>query len=94
MQEREFFGLRDFYRLGYYILVYVSDFKTFVSLIKMLYYMCEKTDLPPTWPQLEHAIKRNFGGLESDKWNPYNEFTKHIQMSHNPPDLKNIAPEV
>lgn len=64
------------------------------SLIKMLYYMCEKTDLPLTWPQLKHAIKRNFGGLEPDDWNPYDEFTKQIQMGHDLPDLTNIPEEV
>ena len=30
----------------------------------MLYWMCDKSNLPPTGPQLQHAIKRNFGGLE------------------------------
>ena len=32
------------------------------SLVKMLYWMCEKTQSDPTNKQLEHAIKRNFGG--------------------------------
>ena len=32
------------------------------SLIKMLYWMCERCDRPPTGRQFEHAIKRNFGG--------------------------------
>ena len=73
---------------------YCFDSCDVISLIKMLYFMCEKTDLPPTWPQLEHAIKRNFGGMESDEWNPYDEFTKQIQMSRERPDLANIAPEV
>ena len=56
--------------------------------------MCEKTDRHPTWPQIEHAIKRNFGGLEPETWNPYDEFTKQIQMSREPPDLTNIEKEV
>ena len=60
----------------------------------MLYYMCEKSDLPLTCPQLEHAIRRNFGGLESDSWSPYEEFAKQIEMSSDPPDLTNIAKEV
>lgn len=39
------------------------------SLIKMLYWMCERTSglhvsTVPTSAQLEHAIKRNFGGKE------------------------------
>ncbi len=32
------------------------------SLIKMLYWMCERCHRPPTGRQLEHVIKRNFGG--------------------------------
>ena len=40
----------------------------------MLYAMCQKSKDKPTWPQLEHAIKRNFGGLETEKLNPFNEF--------------------
>ena len=48
------------------------------SLIKMLYYMCEQSGVAPTWPQLEHAIKRNFGGLESVDCNPFEEFKKQI----------------
>ena len=30
----------------------------------MLYWMCEKTQSDPTSAELEHAIKRNFGGSE------------------------------
>ena len=36
-------------------------FFTYSSLVKMLYWMCEKTLSDPTNKQLEHAIKRNFG---------------------------------
>ena len=87
-QEREFFGLRDFYRLDFTI----YDLYCFVlSLIKMLYYMCERSGRPPTWPQLEHAIKRNFGGLESEKLKPFREFEKLIAMSR---ELPECSPEV
>lgn len=72
----------------------ITNFCSFYSMIKMLYYMCKKTELPLTWPQLEHAIRRNFGGLESDKCKPYEEFTKQIPMSHDAPDLSNIPPNV
>ena len=47
----------------------------------MLYHMCEESKRPPTWPQLEHAIKRNFSGLESEELNPFEEFSKLIPMS-------------
>ncbi|XP_050390801.2 E3 ubiquitin-protein ligase RNF213 [Patella vulgata] len=47
-QEREFFGLRDFY-----------------SLVKMVYSFAENNTETPCWHQLEHCIRRNFGGLDS-----------------------------
>ena len=53
----------------------------------MLYYMCKKSGLPPTWPQLEHAIRRNFGGLESEEWDPFMEFEKQIFMDKNLPEV-------
>jgi hypothetical protein len=54
-------------------------------MIKMLYYMCEKSKRPLTWPQLEHAIRRNFGGLESKNFNPFQEFEKVINMNRDLP---------
>ena len=55
------------------------------SLIKMLYWMCEKSKgLPLTWPQMMHAIMRNFGGLKSDEWDPFEEFRRRLKMSEKP----------
>ena len=51
------------------------------SLIKMLYYMCNQTGLPPSNAQLEHAVKRNFSGLESDVLDPYEIFMRHMPRS-------------
>ena len=48
-QNREFFGLRDFY-----------------SLVKMLFAFCQATRQCPTWRQLEHSVRRNFGGQEQE----------------------------
>ena len=49
------------------------------SLIKMLYWMCNNSSgYTLTGRQLEHAIKRNFGGMESEKLNPWEEFQKQI----------------
>ena len=63
------------------------------SLVKMLYWMCEKSNLPPTGPQLKHAICRNFGGMESDELDTLEEFQRYIP-SRGPPDLKSIPGEV
>ena len=57
------------------------------SLIKMLYYMCDKSGRPPTSRQLEHAIRRNFGGLESDDWSPFQEFARLIPMDQEIPEV-------
>ena len=56
----------------------------------MLYSMCEKSNNPPTWPQLEHAIKRNFGGLESTELDPVKIFTDKLPRRREPPDLTGI----
>ena len=42
--------------------------------------MCEDSKSPPTKIQLEHAIRRNFGGMESDSWNPFDEFKEIVEM--------------
>ena len=34
------------------------------SLVKMVFSFAEKSKQPPTWFEMLHAIKRNFGGLE------------------------------
>ncbi|KAK3585590.1 hypothetical protein CHS0354_036776 [Potamilus streckersoni] len=57
--------LREFYGL-----------RDFYSLIKMIYSFCEKSRKVPTWHQLLHAIKRNFGGLNTV--NPVETFTKRL----------------
>ena len=63
------------------------------SLIKMLYWLCEKSDRYPTWPQLEHVIRRNFGGLEDEGFVPLEEFRKRMP-NREIPDLALIPPEV
>ena len=44
----------------------------------MLYWMCDNSRMPPTWPQLEHAIKRNFSGLKDEHLDPMKEFEKNL----------------
>ena len=64
------------------------------SLIKMLYWMVDKSGNPPTWPQLEHAIKRNFGGLESTELDPVKIFMDKLPCRREPPDLFGVPEEV
>ena len=53
-----------------------------VSLIKMLYWMCKETEGKRLqWPQIKHAIMRNFGGLESTRVNPLDEFKRQLKLS-------------
>ena len=63
------------------------------SLVKMLYWMCENSNLPPTGPQLKHAICRNFGGMESDELDTLEEFQRYV-LIRDPPDLQSIPEEV
>ncbi|XP_064634464.1 E3 ubiquitin-protein ligase rnf213-alpha-like [Lineus longissimus] len=39
--------------------------RDFYSLVKMVYAFAEKSRAEPTWHQLEHAVRRNFGGIEN-----------------------------
>ena len=65
-------------------------FSIVFSLIKMLYWMCEKSDRPPTGPQLQHAIKRNFGGLED--FNTYKIFKNVLPDIEKVPELSSVEP--
>ena len=49
------------------------------SLIKMLYWMIKKTNQPLTRTQLEHAVRRNFGGL--DEVDAVGIFLKNIPIA-------------
>ena len=52
----------------------------------MLYWMCKKSrGMSLTWPQMEHAIKRNFGGLESKEVDPFEEFRSRLNMAEEEP---------
>ena len=83
-QKREFFGLRDFYRLDEsYNFNHNYIFYIF-SLVKMLYWMCKNAREPPTWQQIEHAIRRNFGGF--DEFDVLEVFMSEIHMRTLPPE--------
>ena len=49
--------------------------------------MCKKSrGAEVTWPQMKHAIMRNFGGLESKKLNPLKEFRKQLILNKTMPE--------
>ncbi|KAK6169759.1 hypothetical protein SNE40_020748 [Patella caerulea] len=69
-QEREFFGLRDFY-----------------SLVKMIYSFADKKNELPCLHELEHCIRRNFGGLDSiDAVKIFDDHMKHLRLDERPHD--------
>ena len=53
----------------------------------MLYWMCDKSQSPPTGRQLEHAIQRNFGGLDEQNFNSLNIFADVLPMLKKEPDI-------
>ena len=58
----------------------------------MLYWMCKNSGGHPlTGPQLEHAIQRNFGGLESEKLKPLEVFQKWIGPMGNTEDAEEVC---
>ena len=62
------------------------------SLIKMLYWMCKNTDCEPTEKQLEHAIKRNFGGLaDLNTFEIFQNHLKTIKRSSSPNTVKEVV---
>ena len=64
------------------------------SLIKMLYWMCKKAGQQLNWPQMKHAILRNFGGIdETSSFQPLEEFMKVVVL-RSVPILENVGLEV
>ena len=53
----------------------------------MLYWMIKKTNQPLTMKQLEHAVKRNFGGLDNDEVDALEIFKKKIHIAQVKPDI-------
>ena len=64
------------------------------SLIKMLYWMCHKSNRAPTELQLEHALRRNFGGLEQEDLNPLEIFKQHLPSTGKSVDIVDRTEEV
>ena len=55
----------------------MSDF----SLVKMVYKIAKEHRREPRWPEIEQAIRRNFGGL--DEIDPVKIFRKYFPFSRN-----------
>ena len=45
----------------------------------MVYKTAEEHGRQPRWPEIEHAIRRNFGGLDAS--DPVETFRKHLRFS-------------
>lgn len=52
----------------------------------MLYWMCKISGEPPTWRQIEHCIRRNFGGSDVDT---VKIFRKYVPLRSEPKSQKN-----
>ena len=48
------------------------------SLVKMVFGFSSRSHSIPTWYELQHAILRNFGGLDDVK--PVEVFAKHLRQ--------------
>lgn len=53
----------------------------------MLYWMCKKSERPLTGLQLQHAIKRNFGGLDVEEIDTYGIFKEDLRTLEQESDL-------
>lgn len=60
----------------------------------MLYWMCKKSRMQLTGPQLRHAIKRNFGGLDLEGVDTYEIFKFHLKDLEHEPDLSLVTDKV
>lgn len=58
----------------------------------MLYWMCEKSECDPTSRQLEHVIRRNFGGMK--EFSTYDIFSKKIPSLRVPTEESHIPEKV
>ena len=53
----------------------------------MLYWMVKNTNQPLTMKQLEHAVKRNFGGLKDEEVDAVAIFKEHIIIAEVEDDI-------
>ena len=53
--------------------------------------MCDKSPSSPTGMQLEHAIRRNFGGLEEINFNSLDIFAEKLPMLKKEPNFDDYA---
>ncbi|XP_064635715.1 E3 ubiquitin-protein ligase RNF213-like isoform X3 [Lineus longissimus] len=55
----------ELYRMSFHEIREFFGLRDFYSLVKMVYAFAEKSGAALTWHQLEHAVRRNFGGIEN-----------------------------
>ena len=53
--------------------------------------MCHESRSELTGRQLEHAIRRNFGGLDEQDFNSLEIFADQLRMIKKEPDVKSYA---
>ena len=54
----------------------------------MLYWMIYKTNQPLTMKQLEHAVRRNFGGLDNNEVDAVKIFKENVHIADVPSDVE------
>lgn len=59
--------------------VHDQGFRLFYfSLVKMVVHIAKERKRFPNWQELEHAIRRNFGGLLEEDFNPVKIIMAHL----------------
>jgi len=58
------------------------------SLVKMVFGFASRSNSIPTWNELQHAILRNFGGLDDIK--PVEVFAKHLRQIDRDAEVRSV----
>ena len=62
------------------------------SLVKMVFGFASRSNSMPTWCELQHAILRNFGGLDDVK--PVEVFAKHLRQIDKDAEVCSVDMEI
>ena len=60
------------------VLILKSDIPCVFSLVKMVFNVAKSSKRVPNWHEIEHAIRRNFSGLEVEDFDPVHIFMDHL----------------